>query len=193
MPFFMLGSGDADRRPRRPLLLPRPGARAALLPRGAAPGRLRGWRPRGGHGRLLHRRRRRPDGSGSPSSRSRSRWRWCRLLRAPRRRARRGAALARPDADQLRLHRGALEPLVLLLLVGLDRRRRRRLVLRPLRADRRLQRRRRHHRLPDRRLAVRRRRAARPRQALLVVFTALQFPLTLGFGVVIAGGAPSSG
>ena len=81
-------------------------------------------------------------------------------LHAPQQRRRRGAEIARPRADQHRVHRGAVEPVVLQLLVGLDRRRRRRLELRPQRDDRRLQRRRRHPRLPGRRLAVRRRRAA---------------------------------
>ena len=126
---------------------------------------------------------------GIAVSRSRSRWRSSPSSSRAGTDVGAGPALPRPGADQPRVHRGAVEPVVLRLLVGLDRRRRRALVVRPLGADRRLQRRRRHPRLPGRRLAVRRRRAARDRpQAARDRLHRAQFVLTLIFGFVVAAG-----
>ena len=115
MPFFILGTATLlvglgitfyFRGQERGL----PYARAALHLGAYAAGR-----PRRRHGRLLHRRRHRPVGHRDRRPRGRARGgAGGRRLRAQGRRARPGAALARPDAHQLRLHRGAVEPVVLL-------------------------------------------------------------------------------
>ena len=115
MPFLVLGAATLVVGLATAVYFRRQESRPAVSARDAAPDGLLGRRPGRGHGRLLRRRRRGPvrpvdrDPRGLPRAGAR------RLrLHAPQHRRRRGAQVARPGADQPRVHRRALEPVVLL-------------------------------------------------------------------------------
>ena len=112
-------------------------------------------------------------------------------LRPQAGRARPGPQEPRPDADQPRVHRGAVEPVVLQLLVGLDRRRRREhssfgksALIAAFNAGAGILGFPTGGWLSD--VAVRRGIGRKP---LVIAFTTVQFVLTLAFGFVVAAGA----